>query len=167
MPTSDETTVSLLISLNIDPDSGQDHLLPAIMEHLEQYKPELLKLMGDFFSKVEMEAFETDGASIGRPWAYYAPSSIQRPKMLYHTGKLEESIAAKRTYGSNFVSIGFDPGVCWYTKIHNEGSPASNLPARVLIGILPSQVDQMIIELKEHLSLELGLDPSQILVESR
>ena len=160
-----EISVQFVISLHLnDSDFSESVLGTLLHDLLHEYEPHLLDISREFLQNIELEAWKTDGASIGVTWPDYSPNTRRHSnKMLYETGRLRDSIGSKVEFTNNSVYVGLDDTACFYGPIHNQGS--GRLPARIMIGILPSQIETLRAMLENYLMRELGLSALEISIE--
>ena len=174
-----EVTINLAITFNaneIDPS-----LVPSIMDELQDVEPQLLGIAGAFWQAQEKQVFATQGASVGQPWApnsngyaHWKRQVTGQSRVGVLTGHLESSIGESISLGPNSISVGTDVPYApefeqdsdaeWTahspdgrSRFHGTGHPG-----RILIAVLPSQVNDLIERLVSFLSMRLGIPENAI-----
>ena len=123
------------LTWTIEGEKQISRVLPNIGNQVHDWTPAFAETARRLKAKFSKEAFVTQGASVGAPWAPLSPEyAAWKAKrypgkgILVRTGKMQKSFVTQ--YGAMEASI-TNPTA--YFKYHQSNAPRSRLPRRMMM----------------------------------
>ncbi|HXE63229.1 MAG TPA: phage virion morphogenesis protein [Bryobacteraceae bacterium] len=164
---------SVVFSIYATPDLIPEGDLGPLCEFLgEDFSP-ILDLMGLDMAQWQQRNFEDKGQTFGVPWAAVTPKT-QREKdrlgfgdeTLVRTGRLASEVGETILLTANSVTTGINLDFAPYAAVHDNPSSDSWVPQRILVALVPAEIDQLQKRLIDYIVMRTGIAPSGIEVRA-
>jgi phage virion morphogenesis protein len=167
-------TITLSISL-VNPGALNASDLTALLEELGDLTPVLEEVVAPALQQQEQEAFQTQGVSIGSPWADNDPRWVQwksehgySTELLHMTGALAASIGQSGEITSNSALIGTN--IPYAEKLQEGFSGRApdgifrHVPPRIYMDLTSGDAQDIADKVAEFIASRAGIPTEEILV---
>lgn len=139
---------SVTFTIVIHPQVIEDLNIALLLESLQDFSP-VLSSMGKIMSSYQRQNFGSQGETFNDPWKPVKQKSSSRMttgEPLVHTGVLRDSIGSVLEQTDNSIMVGTSDRIAQYQHYGTR-----HIPARILVGLTSSEVQEMRQLLIEYL----------------
>lgn len=162
----DEMTQVFQIVVHPELVEGGD--IGSLLEALSDFEP-VLEQWAQIMEEAQAENFATEGQTFGDTWAELKYSTLRAKRRafassekLVRTGRLQDAIGQAVVMDATSVTTGINLAEVPYAAFQNSGT--SRLPARVLVALTSSEVDQMMDVLQSFVTQQTGQNAEAVSV---
>jgi len=159
---------SIVFSILATPELIPDGDLVPLLDLLSDLSP-VLDLIGIDMAQWQKENFESQGSVFERPWPANKAATDQEKRRLGYsgrtlvrTGDLETEVGGTMLMTSDGVTTGIGLDLAHYAAYHDDPGPSSPLPQRILVALVPAEVEGIQHRLVEFIASKTGIVPTGI-----
>jgi len=159
---------SVVYSIIVTPELIPDGDLAPLLELLSDLSP-VLDIMGTVMSQWQIRNFDDQGATFGKPWAPVKPETQAEKdalgfgdQTLVRYGRIASEIGETVLLTRDSVTTGINLDFAPEAGYHDDPGPGSHNPQRILVALVPQEVDDMRQRLIDYISRRTGTLPQGI-----
>jgi len=159
---------SVVFSIIVTPDLIPDGSLVPLLELLDDLSP-VLDLMGTDMAQWQQRNFEDKGETFGQPWPELAPATLKEKRRLgfpdetlVRYGRIASEIGETMLLTSDSVTTGINLDFAPEAAFHDDPGPGSHVPQRILVALVPQEVQDLQQRLVDWISGRTGKLPQGI-----
>jgi phage gpG-like protein len=129
----------------------------------------VLDSMATVMSQWQIQNFDDQGATFGQPWAPLKPSTLREKQRLGFSdqplvryGRIASEIGETMLLTEDSVTVGINLDFAQEAIFHDDPGPGSHVPQRLLIALVPQEIEALQKRLVDYICQRLGKMPEGV-----